>query len=207
MRILFTLLLAFTFSATAQEHKKERKPKGSQVTAEQIEKAKDLPGTIVIRTSMNDPKNVSVLHLNEKLAKNQRVATDAPFEQVALKGEVKELVFVPNSGKERDASSSTAAWRVGWGGGFHGGGYGYRGGFGYRGGYGYAGGYGYRGGYGYGGYGYGGGYGGYWPSYYYGGYGYPYVPYYSYYDAGYSYSVCGCPRYYCGGYGYGDLGY
>lgn len=189
MRILFCLLLAFSFTAGAQTRKKERKPKSNQVSAEQIEKAKDLPGAIVIRTKIGNPKEVAVLHLNEKLAKNQRVAKDAPFEQIALKGEVKELTFVPAAGKERDATSSTAALRMGWGGGWgwHGGGYGYRGGY-----YG-----GYRPYYGYGSY-----YGGYIPSYSYAGYYYPYSRLYSYVDDDYSYEVCGCSSYYCGGYGY-----
>jgi hypothetical protein len=207
MRILFSLLLAFTFTATAQEHKKERKPKGYRVTAEQIEKAKDLPGTVVIRTKIcnkNDKacaKEVAVLQLNDKLAKNQRVAADAAFEQIAVNGEVKELNFVPQKGgNQRDATSATPAVRYGWGGG------GFRGGFirGPNGGviaggrWGGAWGGGRWGGYGWG--------GGYWPSYTYGGYYYPYQPYYSYVDAGYSYSVCGCPTYYCGGYG-SDYGY
>lgn len=184
MRILFGLL--FLMGSAAMAHELNRQP----VSAQQIEKAKDLPGTIVIRVNKNNPKDVAVLHLKQKLAKNQRVDKNAPFEQIAVNGEVHQLVFVPQQGKERDATSSTAAWRFGWGGGWGHGGWGHGGWYG-----------GYRGYYGgpyYGGYypSY------YYPSYYYGSYYYPYQPIYSYYDSVYSYSVCGCPSYYCGGYGY-----
>ena len=112
-----------------------------------------------------------------------------------------------------DQSTTEVRWGGGWrgggfgyrGAGFRGGGWGYRGGLGYRGGYGYRGGLGYRGlGYGvaagaivggaiassayYGGYG---GYGGY-PSY-----SYAAVPYYGY-GGGYGYGTSYCPPY--GGY-------
>jgi hypothetical protein len=115
---------------------------------------------------------------------------------------------------------------VRWGGGWRGGGFGYRGvgfrggGYGYRGGYAYRSGLGYRGGYGYRGYGYRGlGYGvaagaivggaiasrGYYGGYYgrYGGYpaySYATVPYYGY-DGGYGYAYGGG---YGGGYGFGS---
>src|SRR5665213_2599881 len=159
------------------------------VSPEQIQLAKDLPGTIVVRVNKANPNDVAVLHVKEKLPPGQKLGEGANFEKIALKGDTNQLVFEVGKDNERDVTSSTPALRYAYGGGgfavrgpnggvavggyrggaIAGGGYGC--GYGYRGGA-YGGGYGYGSGYGGEAYGYGNyadnyAYGTYYPNYYY----------------------------------------
>ncbi len=161
---------------------------GQKPSALQIEKAQDLPQTVVIRRSLKNPKDIAVIHSKNKLAAGQKLSTKA-FEKMALNSQVRGLAF--NQNNELDKGTSTDSWSFGlYGAGY--GGYG-RGGYGYGRGYGYGGGYngGYYGNnYGYGG-GYGGGYDSYYPSYSYYNNTYRYSSYYSYQDQDYNYDYCG----------------
>jgi len=200
-KLILALALVAGSAATAHESDVV-----STVTQQQIEKAKELPQTVVIRRNLKDPKDVAVVHLGEKLAPNTKLSK-AQFEKIALNAEVTGIAF--DSTNEKDARSSTSSWAFGvYGRGPYGGvvaagawgrpGYGYGGAAVYaRPGYGYGGGYGYNDGYYGGGYAYGYGGGGgcynncYAPVYNYGGYQYNYASYYSYQSAGYAYDYCG----------------
>lgn len=156
-------------SAIAREIDREK-----TVTTEQIHLGQALPKTLVVRIKA-DTHQVEVLHLNQALKadpKNRQLISTSSFIKVNSKGRmVGEL--------DRDSSSSSWGFYMG----YPGYGYGYGNGYGY----GYGNGYGY----GCGGYSY---YSScYYPSYSYCGYNYPYVPYYSYYSAGYYYGYYGWP--------------
>lgn len=207
--LILSMALALGPAVVAHELDSE-----NTVSAQQIEKAKDLPQTLIVRTSLTNPKDVQVVHLKERLAPGKKL-TGLQFEQVAMNSEKIGIAY--DSSNELDRTTSTASWAFGYVGprggiyarGGYGGGYGgYYGGAygGYRGGYGgyYGAGYGgyypsYGGyypsyGYGYGngcGYGGCGGYSPYYANYQYAGYSYGYAPYYAYADNLYNYTYCG----------------
>ncbi len=198
----YTLAIALTLfvSQAALAHELDN---DAPVSQKQIELAKDLPQTVVIRTYKNDPTKVEVVQLKEKVPAGKKIA-NLKFQQLALNGEVQKTEM--NSSNELDVTSSTSSWGFAIG---YGGNYGYAG---YRSPY--LTGYGYNRPY-YGSY-YGGGYGYYRPNYYnnyssyytapyyastYYGYNYGYQPYYGYsdYNCDYTYYSYG----YGNGYGYG----
>lgn len=176
-KLVCALVFAMSLPAFAHELDSER-----TVSAEQVEKAQNLPQTTVVRVSKTDPNDVQVVHLNEKLPAGKKVE-NLKFEKVALNAEVSGLAV--NSGNELDATSSTSSWSFGY--------YGYNN---YNRGYV---GYGYGRGYGYGvrTYGYTRPYYApttyspyYYPTYRYAGYSYNYAPYWSYSDSVYNYAYC-----------------
>lgn len=177
------------------------------VSAQQVELAKDLPQTVVVRVSKSNPNDIEVAHLPGKLKAGEKVAK-LPFEKMALNEERKGIPF--HSSAELDGTKSTSSWAFGfavggrpWAAGWAG----YRGGYGYNygnNGYGYSSGYGNGcGNYGYYNYGYGNNcgcgnnyytvncYPAYRPVYSYSNYNYSYAPYYSYDDSYYNYAYCG----------------
>lgn len=144
-------------------------------SADQIEKAKDLPTTVVVRQSKSDPSKIEVVHLKEHLPKG-KILSNLKFEKAAMNSEAHGIAF--DSGNELDKTSSTSSWRFGWGG------YG-------MGGWGGGMGYGYGMGYGWGRPYYGMGMGWAYPYYNYAGYGYGYYPYWGYSDMYWNYAYCG----------------
>jgi hypothetical protein len=184
-----TIALALVLSQGVLAHELDNE---AQLTAKQIELAKDLPQTVVIRTDKKTGET-EVVHLKEKLAPGKKVA-NLKFEKIAMNAEVTGIAF--DSKNEKDITSSTSSWGFaigGWGRR----GYAYGGASPYYRGY-----YGYNGGY-YGGYGY---YNPYYTSYYnncgyynncyypnynYYGVNYGYTPYYGYSDNCYNYAYFG----------------
>lgn len=148
------------------------------VSQHQIEKAKEIPGTIVIRRAKNNPKEVAVVHLKDKVKPGTKL-TSLQFEKMALNAEKTGIAY--DSKNELDARSSTSSWSFGL---YYNPGYNY-----YRPSY-YSSTYRYTGAYSRSGYyGYGNSY--YQPSYSYSGYRYNYQAYYSYSDRYYDYDYCG----------------
>lgn len=197
MRRLIVLTAALALGQVAVAHELDKEAAASQ---DQIEHAKDLPGTLVLQINEKDPSKVQVFHLKEKIAPGTKL-TGRQLERLAVKAEER-VADAGDPKNELDHESSTSSWGFwfgspfvraafrpwgGWGGSW--GGYGNAG---YGGGCGGCGGYG-----GYGGYGY-----GYQPQYYGG---------YSYYPANYSYVGCQiaspCGGYSNPGYSYGGYNY
>ncbi len=154
------------------------------VSQQQIEKAKEIPGTIVIRRAKNNPQEVAVVHLKDKVKPGTKL-TSLQFEKMALNAEKTGIAY--DSKNELDARSSTSSWSFGI---YYNPGYNY-----YRPSY-YSNSYRYGAGYG-SGYGYSNNYYGrsayysyYQPSYNYSGYRYNYQAYYSYSDRYYNYDYC-----------------
>lgn len=185
--LIIALLVATGSVVSAHELDSE-----NTVSARQVELAKALPATVVVRVSKSDPKQIEVVHLKQHLAAGQ-TAEGLKFEKMAINSEVSHLAYTVVS--ELDGTSSTSSWRFGFGGYYGGYGRGYYGGYG-----GYYPSYGYGYGYTYPSYGYGysngcySGCGGayyYAPQYYYGGYTYAYAPYYGYADNNYYYTCYG----------------
>lgn len=157
------------------------------VTPDQIEHAKELPQSVVVRIDRKDPTHISVAHLKEKLPLDQK-PTDLGFENMAIDSEKVGIAFEVTPKNEKDVMSSTSSWGFGysrrvrvayrWGGGAvrWGRGAGYYAGGGYRGGYGTGGGYGV--------------YAAYYPSYQYRGYAYNYAPVSYWQDRHYLYANC-----------------
>jgi len=105
MKIVLSVLLMAGFSAASHELDREQ-----TVSPQQIQKAKELPQTIVVRVSKKDPSQVEVVHLKEKLAAGKKVA-NLKFEKMAMNAEVTGLAY--DSGNELDARSSTSSWSFG----------------------------------------------------------------------------------------------
>jgi len=164
------------------------------ISAEQQRLSANLPQTVVIRQDNNDPTNISVAHVKEKLPA-AALPANVTFETAALNAETRGLPY--DSTNELDQTSSTNAWAFGIG--LAGLGLGFLAGSAFTNrayaapyyyGSGYYGGYGYRGyGYGYRSYAYA-------PYYRYAGYSYGYSPYYSYATPSYTYTYCNWPNAY-----------
>ncbi len=105
--ILIAFVFAFTSSGFATELDRPR-----AVSDDQLAKAQDLPQTVIIRTSRNEPGKVEIVQLKEKLAKGQRVA-GVKFEQMALNVAPPQLPYT--SANELDMRSSKESWAFGLG--------------------------------------------------------------------------------------------
>lgn len=183
--LLIAAVLAATPAALAHELDGEK-----TVSAQQIDRAKELPATTIVRISKNDPSQVEVAFVKDPVRAGDKVQ-NLKFEKMAMNAEKTGLAYDANN--ELDATSSTSSW-VFAAGGFRRPWYGYAG---YRpwvgGGYGYPNAYYYNSYYSpyyrpmytpyYN--------AAYYPSYAYAGYTYNYYPYYTYADAGYNYAYCG----------------
>lgn len=109
--LVLVLAMAMAGSAFANELDQEA-TNATQLTAEQAKAM--LPATTVIRVSKQDPSKVEVVHLKTKLNKGEKLSDKVKFEQVALNTEITGINF--DSSNELDATSSTSAWRYGYGG-------------------------------------------------------------------------------------------
>ena len=174
--IIFAAALVFGPATLANEL--DREATTPNFSAEQIERAKELPQTVIVRVKIDDPKHVEVVHLAQRLKPGQKLDNLA-FEKMALNAEKVGVAYAPKN--ELDKTTSTPSWRFGWGGGWGG-----MGGWG-------------MGGMGMGwGMGCGCGWGGgaymnpaFYPGFAYGGYGYGYAPYWGYMSGGYMYGYTG----------------
>lgn len=188
MKNLFiAAILAATPAALAHELDSEQ----ASVPAQQMEKAKDLPATVVVRVSKTDPTKIEVAHLNKPVRAGKKISK-LSFEKMAMNAEKTGVAY--NSSNELDVTSSTSSWvfavgRPSWG---------YTGYRPYYGNYYPSNAY-YPQSYYYNSY-----YSpyyrpyytpyynsAYYPTYSYYGYNYGYAPYYSYSDASYNYAYCG----------------
>ena len=106
------ILLAFVFAITSTGYANELDRPRAAVSDDQIVKAQDLPQTVIIRTSRNEPGKVEIVQLKEKLAKGQRVA-GVKFEQMALNTAAPQLPYT--SANELDMRSSKESWAFGLG--------------------------------------------------------------------------------------------
>lgn len=78
------------------------------VSQDQIDQAKGLPGTLVLEFNEDDPSNVQVFHLADKIAPGTKL-TDDQLQQMATKSE--ERVAEEGDPKtELDRESSTSSW-------------------------------------------------------------------------------------------------
>jgi len=82
----------------------------ARTTADQINLAKDLPQTVVIRTSRTEPGKVEVVHVREKLAAGHQLNAQS-FQQLAAAAESATLAY--NSSNELDLTSSKNSWAFG----------------------------------------------------------------------------------------------
>ncbi len=100
--LLGILLIVVSSHALAHELDNE-----NTVSTEQIDAAKILPRTTVIRVNKNDPTDVAIVHLNEKVAAGTNLE-NLKFQEVAINTEIRELNF--DSTNEKDLTSSTSSW-------------------------------------------------------------------------------------------------
>lgn len=80
------------------------------VADQEVLKAKELPATLVVRTSKADPTKVEVVHLDKKVEAGTEL-DQLSFEQLALNAEFPGTEF--DSTNELDARSSTSSWSFG----------------------------------------------------------------------------------------------
>ena len=129
--LMFAAAFALGSGAAANDNELDKPEAFSQ---DQIKHAEELPGTIVVRISKKDRKNVEVLFLKDRVAAGTKITAGA-FEKMALNGEKVGVAYSPKN--ELDLTTSTSSWRVA----FPGARIGFRAGFrrGYYGGCGYGG--------------------------------------------------------------------
>ena len=102
--IIFAAALALGQIATAHELDQE----AAMAPQDQVEHAKDLPGTLVLQINEKDPSKVTVFHLKDKIAPGTKL-TGKQLEQLAVKAEER-VAEVGDPKTELDRESSTSSW-------------------------------------------------------------------------------------------------
>lgn len=105
----FMLAVGPTAPFTAMAHELDRE---NVISADQRRLSQNLPQTVVIREDNQDPANISVAHVKEKLPA-AAVPAHVTFETAALNAETRGLPY--DSTNELDQTSSTNAWAFGLG--------------------------------------------------------------------------------------------